>query len=391
MRISHVAGRSFPLEGPPPSQPPPRRSRRAIGLIIAALVLLAAFLVAGPYISSALNQGYSILSGSSNTGAGTVGPSTGGSNGTSSIITSTSCSSVVSAKALAAPDIKNGTADVSYPPDYCTLADYALGLINQDRASNGSSPVTLAYNQAGQQHADSMLYYGYFSHFDTQGYKPYMRYTLLGGVGAVFENVASATYSRPHFATTDDAKAALKVLEWSMMYNDTVCCGNGHRTNILNPLHDRVSVGVAYNSTTLFLDEDFENYYVNMSVTTSNSSAVTMRGQVLDPSIHPSEAFVAYDGPPVSETPTQLNLGPRDYGAGLIIGGVLPPCSSACPTFSEGITVHASHWEFTPKEMKVSFSLALFIQEYGAGVYTIYFVTGSDTDSAITSFSIFVG
>lgn len=26
-----------------------------------------------------------------------------------------------------------------------------------------------------------MLYYDYFSHWDTQGYKPYVRYTLLGG------------------------------------------------------------------------------------------------------------------------------------------------------------------------------------------------------------------
>jgi uncharacterized protein YkwD len=155
------------------------------------------------------------------------------------------CSSVVSIKNLAAPDIKGGAADITYPPDYCTLASYALQQINADRAANGTGPVSLGYNQAAQQHADSMLYYGYFSHFDTQGYKPYMRYSLLGGHGADFENIAYFSYSIDHFTSTSVVEQGIRDLEHSMVYNDSACCNNGHRYNILDHLHNIVSIGLA--------------------------------------------------------------------------------------------------------------------------------------------------
>jgi hypothetical protein len=148
---------------------------------------------------------------------------------------------------------------------------------------------------------------------------------------------------------------------------------------------------VAYNSTALFFDEDFENYYVNMSVGMSETYEVTMRGAVLDPRAVSTRAFVTFDSTPVAETPAQLNAGPRDYGPGIIVGGILPPCTLACPSFSLGITVYASSWDFASSGMSISFSLSNFISRYGSGVYTIYIVTGSDTNSAITSFSVFVG
>jgi uncharacterized protein YkwD len=287
------------------------------------------------------------------------------------------------------PLIQNGSADISYPLDYGTLSAYALSLVNQDRS--GLQSVTLSPNRAGQQHADSMLKYDYLSHYDTQGYKPYMRYTLLGGVGADFENVAYISYRSPFLTTTATVEGAIKDLEYIMMYNDSLCCNNGHRDNILNPLHNRVSIGVAYNSTALFFDEDFENYYVNMSVNTSGSYQVTMHGAVLDPKAVSTKAFVTFDSTPVAETPAQLNAGPREYGPGDAVGGILPPCAFACPSFSAGITVYASSWNFTSTGMSISFSLSDFIRQHGSGVYTIYIVTGSDTNSAITSFSIFVG
>ena len=45
------------------------------------------------------------------------------------------------------------------------MAEYTLAQINADRAANGTGPVALAFNRAAQQHADSMLYYSYFSLF----------------------------------------------------------------------------------------------------------------------------------------------------------------------------------------------------------------------------------
>jgi uncharacterized protein YkwD len=365
---------------------------------VSALIILAAFVVAAPYISSALKQGYSILSGSTMTGPSTQTSSAGQLNNTTTSNTSAAqCSSVVAVKNLAAPDINNGSADIAYPSDYCTLASYALGMINLDRAANGTGPVTLDYNQAAQQHADSMLYYGYFSHFDTQGYKPYMRYTLLGGVAADFENVAYFYYSLPHFLSTGSVETAIQALEHSMVYNDSACCSNGHRYNILDPLHNRVSIGVAYTSTYVYFDEEFENEYIDLNFTVtaptaSNPDYVTITGVPTQPVAAPNSIYVAFDSTPNATTPAQLNAGPHEYGPGTLIGGVLPLTGffGGCDQFSSGTTVCAAKWTFNTATVDIAFTLQPFVKENGPGVYTIYLITGSSTESAITSISVFV-
>ena len=400
MRISGHARRSLQPEGTSESPPTPKKSHKAAGLIVAALLLLAAFVLAAPYISSALNQSYSFLSGSTSTGPSTISSTQSNSTGTtatSTNSTSSQCSSVVSIKALADPDIVNGSADVAYPSDYCVLASYALGLINQDRAANGTGPVYLDFNQAAQQHADSMLYYGYFCHFDTQGYKPYMRYSLLGGRGADFENVAYYYYSIPHFVSADAVETAIKELEYSMVYNDSSCCDNGHRYNILNPLHNQVSIGVAYNDNYVYFDEEFENNYINLNFTVSPASAadpyyVTLTGVPTGSFPAPNALYVAFDNPPVASTPSQLNNSPHEYGPGTLEGGVLPRIGffGDCGQFSSGTTVCADTWKVGPTSVDIAFPLEPFIKAYGQGVYTLYLITGSSTDSAITSVSVFV-
>ena len=282
------------------------------------------------------------------------------------------------------PIIQNGSANVSYPPDYASLADYALGLINADRGAFGLSAVALSDNPVGQQHANSMLRFGYFSHFDTQGFKPYMRYTLLDGRGAVGENVA-------YISGSSTLKQGLSTLEHDMMYNDVACCNNGHRINILNNLHNYVSIGIAYNSTTLFFVEDFENDYANLTFKVSSSYSVTMTGSPIPSSPIANLAYVTYDPTPTAETRSQLNGGPHEYTPGTLVGGVLPPCGIlSCTSFASGITVHADTWRFSSTTVDIAFSLHDFIQAKGAGVYTVYLITGSDTNSAITSISVFV-
>ena len=354
---------------------------------------MAAFVVAAPYLSATLKHGYSALSGQ--TTAGPTMSSTSGQDSTTSTL-APQCSSVVSVRSLAPPDIKNGSADIAYPADYCTLASYALQQINADRAANGTGPVSLGYNQAAQQHADSMLYYGYFSHFDTQGYKPYMRYSLLGGRGGDFENVAFFSYSIYHFTSTSAVEEAIRQLEHSMVYNDSSCCANGHKYNILNPLHNVVSIGVAYNGTILYFDEEFENDYIQLSfATTSATSAnpyyVTMSGTLTQQVNAPNSIYIAFDNASAAETPSALNNAPHEYGPGSLIGGVLPPnVLGRCGQFTQGITVCAHTWEFSSAGVDIAFSLSEFIKSYGPGVYTIYLITGSDTNSAITSISVFV-
>ena len=70
------------------------------------------------------------------------------------------------------------------------LVNYALILINNDRQLNGLENVTLSNVNSAQVHADNMLKNNFVSHWDLNGYKPHMRYTLSDGQGSVSENVA---------------------------------------------------------------------------------------------------------------------------------------------------------------------------------------------------------
>ena len=182
---------------------------------------------------------------------------------TTSISTSTS-----PATAISDPSIQNGTANIWYPPYSSTLVDYALGLINQDRQANGLPAVGLSSVPSGQQHADSMLYFGYFSHWDPQGYGPQQRYTLLGGTGAVSENIGLTycTDSPPNSTqlmvqpcSPTTIEYGIAVVEWAMMNNDLECCNNGRRNNILDPRVSGVSIGIAYDSSShvIYFVEDF--------------------------------------------------------------------------------------------------------------------------------------
>jgi hypothetical protein len=364
MKVGREAGGDDDYEGRRPS------TEGVLALMALGLLLMAGFLQLSPATSNAIASEITGFLSSSQTTA--------------------SANSSVASLTVYSPVITNGAADVSYPADYETLAAFAVSLINTDRANQSASAVSLGTNQAAQQHADSMLKYDYFSHYDTQGFKPYMRYTLLGGVGAVTENLAFITWPSNHFNSLASLEGSISVLEHGMMYNDSACCNNGHRLNIVNPLHNRVAIGLAYNSTSLFFVEDFENYYANLSYNVSSSYQFSMNGNFTAPVAKPSQIYVTFDSKPSAETPEQLDAGPKDYDPGYLLGGVLPPCDDTCPALETGATVHASVWVITPESLEISFDLSPFIRAYGTGVYTVYLLTGADTGSALTSISIFV-
>ncbi len=368
------------LGAPNPPLPPeaPKTKRKSIttaAIGIGAVLVIATMFAYVPALSQSI-QGNSLLGLLPTLSPGSTN-STSPTNGISFNVYS--------------PTINGGNANVSFPASFGTLANYSLGLINKDRAGFGLGQVTLSPIESGQQHADSMLYFNYFSHFDNQGYKPYMRYTLLGGTGAVEENVAYESWSGPHYFRVTDVERTINVLESQMMYNDSQCCNNGHRLNILNSMHTRVSIGIAFDSTRVYFVEDFENYYANVkfSVTTQNY-VVSIAGAPLEPT-QPTEIAVFYDSPPQPQTVAQLNSGPHEYDSGSLTGGVLPHCSFSCPYFPGGITVYANTWQYSPTQVDLVFSMKNFIQKYGAGVYTIYLMSSSSTSSATTSLSIFVG
>ncbi len=322
------------------------------------------------------------------------------------------------------PSFVGNSSKIDYPPEYGALANFTLAVVNKDRASAGLTLVTLSTVPSGQQHADSMAYFGYFSHWDNQGYKPYMRYTLLGGTGSVSENAALnyCTTSQPGSSRPTAAPCSLQSVEnaingseWMMMNNDTTCCNDGHRQNILDPLHDRVSIGVAYNSTTVYLVEDFENSYIRSESLQVSSGVVSFQGWVLAYQKgwmeRPSGAEVSVFFDP---TPTNISVGSLDlltscnqynelsepapcqyqgaYNPGTQVFTVFPPCPPQDACSGTGNYTYAQAWQlnFNTGQFDIVFPIAALESAHGNGVYTFYLWPSESTPDPITSVSLFV-
>ena len=258
------------------------------------------------------------------------------------------------------------------------LVNYALSLINGDRQKKGLQNVTLSNIDSGQRHADDMLKQGYFSHWDTQGFKPYMRYTLAGGQGAVAENCASLLGSYANLTEELDG------MEWKMV-NDDAESGWGHRDTILNGFYNKVSIGIAYDGDSVYLVQDFEADLVSWSTLQCANKLVTMRGTLLKTGLSIQSVFILYDMPQ-NLTVQQLSNSPYQdsYGPGASVGMALPPGW----TSGEGVTITASTWNVTESNFEIKFDLSSAIDRYGNGVYTLYLMTGESTDSSLTTFSV---
>ncbi|MDE1860760.1 MAG: CAP domain-containing protein [Candidatus Micrarchaeota archaeon] len=263
--------------------------------------------------------------------------------------------------------------------NYSYLVNYTLELINQDRAAFGAAPVSLSQEPSGQQHAGSMLQYNYFSHWDIYGMKPYMRYTALGGTESVDENIATlssreCSYIGHAIAGQSACTGALNVtksisnMEYSMMYNDSACCNNGHRENILDPNHNQVRIGIAYNSSTIYLVEDFIDSYVSWFQKSPGYSngEVTLAGRIT-PGKPISTILVAYD-PPVSNMSRSTLDGTGPYGYGTNIAGVAKGRLEYYPDLQ---TIYADSYQVNGNQFYISFNISSLVSQYGAGEYTM--------------------
>ncbi len=254
--------------------------------------------------------------------------------------------------------------------NYSQLQQYALTLINQDRAKYGLQSVTLSGEPSGLQHANSMLQYDYFSHWDIYGMKPYMRYTALGGTGAVSENVAYQSASACSLfgcTGTIDPQQSIQAMEYSMMYNDSTCCNNGHRDNILNPNHNQVSIGIAYNGSAIYFTEDFIDNYINWGNSPGYAQDTVYLNGTLQSGYTISQIEVSYDPTVQGMSRSQLD-NTSDYGYGTAIAGVVQSPLYYYPNIQ---TIDASEYNVNGNQFTVSFNMQQLISQYGAGEYTV--------------------
>ena len=122
------------------------------------------------------------------------------------------------------------------------LIQHALDKINEDREKNNFKPVVLSSNSAAQSHANDVFSQKIISHWMSNGEKPYMTYTNFGGPGSVSQNVAISYCSG--YGCSMDPINEIERAEYSMMHDDA-SSDWGHRDNIVQPYHARVSIGIS--------------------------------------------------------------------------------------------------------------------------------------------------
>jgi uncharacterized protein YkwD len=216
---------------------------------------------------------------------------------------------LVPTRAAPAPTPQTPTTLATTSPglDVPSLQRLMLDLINADRQANGLTTVEWddSAAQAAQLHAEDMAAQGYFSHWNTQGWGPDVRYGLAGGTDVIRENVAAqwSRYNDGRPAPIGDWRDVIRDAQVGLMNSP------GHRANILDPHHTHVGVGIAYNAATgeARIAQEFINRYIALTpVNAPINGEVAISGTLLRGARQPL-INVAFEPLPTPLTPDDLN------------------------------------------------------------------------------------
>ncbi|MDP2968612.1 MAG: CAP domain-containing protein [Deltaproteobacteria bacterium] len=265
----------------------------------------------------------------------------------------------------------------STSPTISQLREYALQEINRERTKHGLTNVTLSPIECAQNHADNLLKGGYLSHWDTEGWKPYMRYTRDGGKGMMGENCAWM-----HSTGEIDPYKTIKELNWNMIYDDANS-NWGHRDNLLDPKHNRVSLGIAYDDSNLYLVQDFEDYYFTSTEIQRSGSIINIMYTSIKTTWKPEQIAIFYDPIPQPLTESQLRSSPYNHGydQGTYVAGVV----TEGWYMQQGITINANIWRVSGNTFQTKFDLSKVFNAKGKGVYTLCI---ADSEGYWTNISI---
>ncbi|MDD5289082.1 MAG: CAP domain-containing protein [Dehalococcoidales bacterium] len=279
------------------------------------------------------------------------------------------------------------------------LFQYMLSLINKDRQDNGVPPVILAYNAAAQKHAQDMFDNYYGSHWGTDGLKPYMRYTLEGGLSTEGENSAYSGWFNPSDNPDNyqsiNTREELAALQYTMVYDDAAS-NWGHRDTMLNKSYTKVSLGIAYSDKRLALVQQFEGEYVEYYTAPSISNGtLALLGRVTSADIEINNISIAYEPAPQSLTNAQLT-GDAAYTDGYSLGERINFILSPPPAGREykdlpSYAIIASKWIVNSAgQFAIQADINASLSK-GKGVYTIVIVANINGESVnLTNYSFIV-
>lgn len=283
------------------------------------------------------------------------------------------------------------------------LVQYALNKINEDRSKFNLPRVQLSNNAAAQIQAEDILKARDISHWTIDGMKPYMLYSIYNGSGGVSQNIAAES----NYGSTINPYRAIDLAEWTMIYNDSLCCKDLHRQDILYKLHSHVSIGIAYNEHYFAIVENFENNYIhfNTPFIHDNETHVQISGQLpsyLSSNINLYGLDIYYD-----EVPTYVQYekhkDDRSYELGRLVGFVFSPLdfnewfeyirsqiySAIGISLSNYSPVPADKWHVDSRLIDITFDISPILKKEGVYTVVLYFEDEQKNLFPVTSYSIF--
>ena len=270
------------------------------------------------------------------------------------------------------------------------LRQYALGLINKDRADHGLPPVALGTNIAAQLHAEDMLAHDYFGHWWEDGRKPYMVYSQAGGTSYAAENAATSGFTNKQWnakgcnnllvhCIVPTPEKAIADHQWGMMYDDAHA-NWGHRDNILGTTHRAVNIGIASNGRRVTFVQHFEG---GAAIATepprlSDGRHLSLKIQKMETGITIGAVVSIYYDP----LPVTMSAAENDALDSYCLGGgqttacgdpavrILPPLEPGYFYSNLGVGgVVAQTWEETSSTFALYADVGTYLQQ--PGVYTV--------------------
>ena len=287
------------------------------------------------------------------------------------------------------------------------LVQFALEQVNDDREKHGVPPVNLGNNSAAQKHADDSLEFDYFSHWNSEGVKPYVTYTLFGGRGNVAENISYFFSECPTsncISSVVDPLKHIESLHYMMMYDDALS-NWGHRDTIIDPYHTHVNFGIAYDDDNFYFAQHFETNIIEWDKIELVNAELEMVGKLPDGfSVMQIEIF-SDDNPKTLSSKTLNEESPYNqnhYDQGKLVGMFLkpPPANSSYEECEIGKIITNDEFGNTncidyvildnnsvhSNEIDVSIDVSEWLESND--VHTLYVVLNNENNERVDSTSI---
>ncbi len=263
--------------------------------------------------------------------------------------------------------------------DLNELKQYALTILNNERQKYGVPPLQL-YDpdpNPAQLHAEELVKYNYISHWNKEGLKPNTRWAKYGYIWfGVSESISILRYYEGKASwSTQSLKDAINESIMNMIYHDEES-NWGHRDDLLDPIHNKVAIGIAWDEDSFAIVLDCINDHIKWT----RKPVIVNNRLVMEGSI--SVRFMPTSFPYLyvyvfkDETPKPLRdpeiQRPHSWSYGELVAGILPQNSQY--RYADIETIYAEFIIMRQgNDIRFHISLDLAkIRRFGTGVFGIY-------------------